>query len=154
MKRLIPFLVAVGSVALMGATASAANLDQSSGSTAGAVAESQAEQAAVNSDWTQVAILAAKSYREGPSVANEFNLATAYTHSGETTLAIPLYADVAANGQYTTVVAQYDYRSGPRPARVSYNMTDEANRRLVELTGQPYDLTAPVDGGPSLSTPR
>ena len=138
MKRLIPFLVAVGSVALMGATASAANLDQSSGSTAGAVAESQAEQAAVNSDWTQVAILAAKSYREGPSVANEFNLATAYTHSGETTLAIPLYADVAERGKLSTARVLYDYRhNGYRPPHLTFNYADEANRRLAVLTGQP-----------------
>jgi len=98
--------------------------------------EQQAEEAGQAGDWAREVALAGASYSKSASLLNEFNLATAYMHTGQNALAIPLYADVAANGQYTDVIAQYNYRTGPRPARVSYNMTDEANRRLTELTGQ------------------
>jgi hypothetical protein len=104
--------------------------------------ELQAQQAALDDNWTAVVSLAGKAYRESPSLNNEFNLATAYTRTGQMALAIPLYADVAANGRYSEVTVLYDYRSGTRPPRVQYNIADEANRRLVLLTGQAYDQPA------------
>jgi hypothetical protein len=85
-----------------------------------------------------MALLAAASYRESPGLTNEFNLATAYVHTGRVALAIPLYADVATNGKFTQGTALYDYRHGVRPERVRFNYSEEANRRLVLLTGEPF----------------
>ena len=138
MKYLPPVCIALASVAILATSASAEGHDQVVGNGAAGVTELKAQEAAVSGDWAKVAELAGKAYRQSPSLNNEFNLATAYTHTGQIALAIPLYADVAENGQRVQVTALYDYRRpGARPPRVSFNMADEANRRLELLTGQP-----------------
>ena len=136
MKSSIPFCIALVSCAVIAGSASAQARSQVAENHSAAIMELQAQQAALDDNWTAVASLAGKAYRQSASLNNEFNLATAYTHTGQLALAIPLYADVAANGRYVEATALYDYRSGIRPPRVQYNVADEANRRLELLTGQ------------------
>ena len=135
MKRIIPLLIAIASTAAIASPTFAQTLQRSPSTVSAALAESQAEQAALDGDWSSSAALTAKSYRESPSLTNEFNLAADYARSGQIALAIPLYADVAANGRFSEGTALYAYRSGQRTDRAHFNYTDEANRRLAELTG-------------------
>ena len=94
-----------------------------------------ADQAAAHDDWRKAGELSSEAYRRSPSLVNEFNLASYYARSGQYALAVPLYADVAANGQFSEGFAVYDYRHDPRPKREGFNFSDEANRRLAELSG-------------------
>ena len=96
-----------------------------------------AEVAAAKGDWRAAGRLSGKAYRESPTIINEFNLAAYYAHSHQYALAVPLYEDVAAHGQFTHGQAVYDYRHSAQPQREGFNYTDEANRRLAQLTGQP-----------------
>jgi len=137
MKGSIPFYIALIGCVVAATSASAQAAGQSAETRSAALMELQAQSAAVDGDWSAVADLAGRAYQQSPSINNEFNLATAYTHVGQTALAIPLYADVAAKGQFVEAPVLYDYRSRPRPVRVRYNVADEANRRLELLSGQP-----------------
>jgi hypothetical protein len=106
---------------------------------AAARAKSLAVRAAALGDWPAAAALLEKVYRNDPSLGNEFNLATAYARTGQTTLAVPLYVDVAKNGQFNSAVVLYEYRSetDPRTSRRSFNYSDEALRRIALLQGEP-----------------
>ena len=139
MTRFIPHLMVAGALVagLTAGPAFAQGRPLSPTTTSAVVAEKQSEQAALAGDWANATILAARSYRESPSIINEFNLAADYVQSGRAALAIPLYEDVAANGQFLEAKVVYDYRSGARPDRVQFNYGDEANRRIAELTGEP-----------------
>ncbi len=139
MKHLTPLLIAASALmgGLVAGPALAEGRQLTSSTTSAVIAEKQSEHAAVDRDWTNAAVLAAQSYRESASITNEFNLAADYTHTGQIALAIPLYADVAANGQFVNARAVYDYRHDARPDRVQFNYADEANRRIAELTGEP-----------------
>jgi len=106
---------------------------------AAARARSLAVRAAALGDWPAVTALLEKVYRNDPSLGNEFNLATAYTRTGQTALAIPLYEDVAKKGQFNSATALYQYRdeADPRTPRRSFNYSDEALRRIALLQGEP-----------------
>lgn len=130
MKRLISTLVAIGGLAALAAPALAQD------SQAPAKLEVHAEQAMLAGDWNSATAMAGRAYREDPNLRTEFNLATAYEHTGQVGLAIPLYQDLAQRGQFVDTQALYDYRSGIRPERVRYSYAGEANRRLQILTGQ------------------
>ncbi len=151
MTCFVPLLIAIAGVCVMASptlaqdrgpapgAAPATDMPPAPGTTSAAQLASRAEQAGADSDWSAMAILAAASYRESPGMVNEFNLATAYAHTGRTALAIPLYADVVQNGKFTQGTALYDYRHGVSPKRVRFNFSDEANRRLALLTGEPFE---------------
>ena len=130
MKRFISTLVAIGSLAALAAPALA--MDQE----ATHKLEVNSEEAMLAGDWNSATAMAGRAYREDPNLKTEFNLATAYEHSGQAALAIPLYQDLARRGQFVDTQALYDYRSGVRPDRVVFNYAGEANRRLAVLTGQ------------------
>ncbi len=140
MKGSIPFCIALIGCAVAATSASAQS--QSAETRSAALMELQAQSAAVSGDWAAVADLAGRAYQQSPSINNEFNLATAYTHTGQAALAVPLYADVAAKGQFVEAPVLYDYRSNVRPERVRYNVADEANRRLELLTSQPSQVAS------------
>jgi hypothetical protein len=137
MKRLVSLFVAIGGVAALAGPALAQDRPQTPATTEAARLEMQADQAALDGDWATLTTLAGASYRASPSLANEFNLATAYVHNGQTALAVPLYADVAAHGQFAQGALLYDYRnpSAPVPVHKRVNYSDEANRRIAILTG-------------------
>ena len=98
--------------------------------------ELQAQAAAVDSNWSLEVAWAPQSYRRSPSLENEFNLASGYEKTGRAALAIPLYQDVAAHGQFIAGQAVYDYRhGGARPPRDRYNLADEAQRRIDQIVG-------------------
>ena len=135
MKRFISGFLLLACTAGIAASASAADHPLAGNSASAAVLESNSEQSAIAGDWYAVADQSGRAYNESPNLTNEFNLATAYMHTGQNALAIPLLLDSAANGQFTQAKVLYDYRSGQRPARIQYNVADEANRRLAILTG-------------------
>ena len=98
-----------------------------------------ATEAGAANNWYVEVALAEKAYREDPTVQNEFNLATGYQHTGRATLAIPLYQDVAARGQYMQSRAVYNYEAAPNvPGRViDSTLGMEAQRRLDMIAGKP-----------------
>ena len=96
--------------------------------------------ASVRGDWVAAAALAAKAYRENPNVTNEFNLATSYQRIGRSTLAIPLYQDLATRGQFTVTHVVYDYRHEGGGRRMDQFISDEASRRLDMIAGLPASL--------------
>jgi hypothetical protein len=100
-----------------------------------------AQTASLAGDWTSEVALAGKAYKEDPSLLNEFNLATGYEQLGRTTLAIPLFQDVAARGQYIHVQAVYDYHArvlgGARVRHMDSTLSDESTRRLNLIAGRP-----------------
>lgn len=129
--------IAAAAAALAAAPAMAQNLSLTSGSTAAHIAELNAEQAAVDNDWSAVAADAARAYQAAPSAENEFNLAVAYENTGRATLAIPLYRDVAARGQMAIGRALYDYHRTRGPDHKAFYLRDQAANRLYALTGVP-----------------
>lgn len=96
--------------------------------------------AGVRGDWTTQVTLAARAYRENPSLVNQFNLATGYENTGRSALAIPLYQDIASRGQFVSVKAVYDPRTTPRGRLLLPNLADEASRRLNAIAGRPASL--------------
>ncbi len=138
MKRLAAIFAAIG-VSLVATSALAQDQGQVFDAAAAARAKSLAVRAAALGDWPAVAALLEKVYRNDPSLGNEFNLATAYARTGQATLAIPLYEDVARKGQFNSATALYEYRGeiDPRTPRRNFNYSDEALRRIALLQGQP-----------------
>jgi len=61
------------------------------------------QSAAARGDWNTALAFFQRSYREKPSLLNEFNLATAYQRTGRGDLAVPLYLDLVDRGQLTEV---------------------------------------------------
>ncbi len=137
MKRFIPILIAIASAAAIASPVLAQDQQAAPAGNSASQTEVQSELAMRAGDWNSAAALSGQSYRENPTLRNEFNLATAYVHTGQPALAIPLYADVARSGHFTETQALYDYHSRARPGRVQFNYADEANRRLDMLTGSP-----------------
>ena len=91
-----------------------------------------AEVASQRGDWNESARLAEISYRAKPDLWNEFNLATAYQHTGRGALAIPLYIDLTERGQYARTSPLYSNdRSWPAPMLPF--MADEAAHRLAQM---------------------
>ena len=136
-KLAIVSAAAVSSLLLSCATAWADNPSPVSGSNQDRKIELQAQTAAIDSNWYLEVALATKAYRKSPSLENEFNLASGYEKTGRAALAIPLYQDVAAHGQFIAGQAVYDYRhGGARPPRDRYNLTDEAQRRIDQIVGR------------------
>jgi hypothetical protein len=97
----------------------------------------QGQSAGVRGDWALAASLAVKAYREDPTVANEFNLATAYQNTGRSTLAIPLYQDLTRRGQFTTAKVVYNYRDEASGRKMNHLISEEATRRLNMIAGRP-----------------
>jgi hypothetical protein len=99
-----------------------------------------AQEAAFNNDWITQVAFAAKAYREDSTVQNEFNLATGLEHTGRIILAIPLYQDVSARGQYVASHVVYDYRKEPYIVGqrvIDSTLGGEATRRLNAIAGRP-----------------
>jgi hypothetical protein len=137
MKRLINMVVAIGALGLS-TSAVAQDLNQS-GLSWGAPTARTERQAAVLGDWSAALAVTEKAYRDNPTLGNEFNLATAYAHTGRADLAIPLYEDVAAKGQFSNATVLYEYRrSDGRLSHRTFNYSDEALRRIALLTGQDF----------------
>ncbi len=134
----------------MATSALALDHPQAASTASADVLESQSEQSAVDGDWYAVADLSGRAYNKSPNLTNEFNLAAAYMHTGQSALAIPLLLDAAANGQFTEAKVLYDYRAGQRPARIQYNVADEANRRLAILTRGSADTSVRLARASSL----
>lgn len=97
--------------------------------------------AGLRNDWTTQTALAARAFREDPSLVNQFNLATGYENTGRSALAIPLYQDIASRGQYVSIKAAYDPRNESRRGRLLLpNLAAEASRRLDAIAGRPAPL--------------
>jgi hypothetical protein len=127
--------LAATAAALLTTPALAQGLLAAANTPAAHAAELNAQEAAINDDWSGVLADAARAYNLTPSVENEFNLAAAYENTGRPTLAIPLYRDVAARGRMTVGEAVYDYRRGPGPEYKWFFLSDAASNRLYALKG-------------------
>lgn len=91
-----------------------------------------AEVASQRGIWNESARLAEISYRAKPDLWNEFNLATAYQHTGRSAEAIPLYIDLTERGQFARSYPLYSYdRSWPAPMLPF--LADEAAHRLNQM---------------------
>jgi len=133
MKPLDSICLAIASAAIIATPVLAA--DQQEPATVSAeVAQIRSEQASVRGDWPEATRLDEQSYRESPSISNEFNLATDYTRTGQPALAIPLYQDVAEHGGDRTAGAVYNDRTQASPPRERFNYAEEAVRRLDAMT--------------------
>jgi hypothetical protein len=136
MKPLNSFCLAIASAAIIATPVLAAD-QQEPAIYAAEVSQLHGEQASVRGDWAEATRLDEQSYRQSPSISNEFNLATDYTHTGQPALAIPLYQDVAEHGGDRTAAAAYNDRTQAAPPRERFNYAEEAVRRLDALTDQP-----------------
>jgi len=136
MKRLSTICLAVASVSLLASGALAAE-QQEPGTYAAQIAQTRGLQAAVRGDWAAATRFDQQSYRQSPSVSNEFNLAADYARTGQPALAIPLYQDVAENGGFRKAYSVYNDRTQEQPALEQFNYAAEATRRLGVLTDQP-----------------
>jgi hypothetical protein len=92
----------------------------------------QANLASQRGDWAISVSFAERSYRENPSIRDEFNLATAYEHMGRGDLAVPLYIDLVDRGQYTQTVPIDNFYGLPQSPMLA-NLADEAASRLKRL---------------------
>ncbi len=139
MSRLRSLLTLALAATALSSAALAQDRDASFDAAAASRAKSLAVRAAALGDWAEVTRLLEKVYRDDPSLGNEFNLATAYVHTDQASLAIPLYADVARKGQFNQAVALYQFKSDVDPLlpRRSFNYSDEALRRIAALQGDP-----------------
>jgi len=137
MTRLIDIVIIVGALGVS-TSAGAQDLGQSDLSL-GAPTVRAERNAAVLGNWSAALAVTEKAYRDNPTLGNEFNLATAYAHVGRADLAVPLYEDVAAKGQFSTATVLYEYRrSDGRMSHRTFNYSDEALRRIALLTGQDF----------------
>ena len=143
MKTLALSLATAGAAALfLASPASAQDLPPAAAQQTAHADEVQAEATISHDDWSAALAAAARSYREYPTLRNEFNLASAYEHAGDATLAILLYQDVAARADLAWGVTLYDYRRTGGPEHKSFYLADEAARRLTVLTGTPVASSA------------
>jgi len=96
--------------------------------------EREGEWAAERGDWKTTLAFSERSYRQTPDLVNEFNLATAYEHTGSNALAIPLYIDLVERGQYT-LTAPLLNSDGTVPAPMQRTISMESAKRLDLLGG-------------------
>jgi hypothetical protein len=94
--------------------------------------ELQGEMAAERSDWKMTLAFSERSYQQTPDLINEFNLATAYEHTGSSALAIPLYIDLVERGQYTLTQPGLN-SDGTNPTPMLRTISLESAKRLGRM---------------------
>jgi hypothetical protein len=89
--------------------------------------------AAARGDWNTALAFFQRSYREKPSLLNEFNLATAYQRTGRGDLAVPLYLDLVDRGQQTEVTPIENTNGSFDQKAPASDIADEARERLIRM---------------------
>jgi hypothetical protein len=89
--------------------------------------------AAARGDWNKALAFFQRSYREKPSVLNEFNLATAYQRTGQGALAVPLYLDLIDRGGSTEVTPIQNADESFDQRAPASDIADEARDRLIKM---------------------
>jgi len=104
------------------------------------------QSAAQRGDWLISAAFSGRSFKQTPNMTTEFNLATAYQHTGRADLAIPLYIDIAERGQYLKTVPLLN-ADGTWPLNLmSSTYADEASKRLLSMGARPESLPQSAPG--------
>jgi hypothetical protein len=88
---------------------------------------------AARGDWTMALAFFERSYREKPSILNEFNLATAYQRTGQGALAVPLYLDLIDRGRLTEVTPVQNSNGSFDQKAPASDIADEARERLIRM---------------------
>jgi len=91
------------------------------------------QSAAARGDWNTALAFFQRSYREKPSLLNEFNLATAYQRTGRGDLAVPLYLDLVDRGQQTEVTPIENTNGSFDQKAPASDIADEARDRLIRM---------------------
>jgi tetratricopeptide (TPR) repeat protein len=91
------------------------------------------QSAAARGDWNTALAFFQRSYREKPSLLNEFNLATAYQRTGRGDLAVPLYLDLVDRGQQTEVTPIENTNGSFDQKAPASDIADEARERLIRM---------------------
>jgi hypothetical protein len=94
--------------------------------------EAQGEVAAQSGNWKMTLAFSERSYQQKPDLFNEFNLATAYQHTDNNALAIPLYLDLVERGQYTATASILN-ANGTMPPAMLRTISMESAKRLGVL---------------------
>jgi tetratricopeptide (TPR) repeat protein len=89
--------------------------------------------AAARGDWNTALAFFQRSYREKPSLLNEFNLATAYQRTGRGDLAVPLYLDLVDRGQQAEVTPIENTNGSFDQKAPASDIADEARERLIRM---------------------
>jgi hypothetical protein len=89
--------------------------------------------AAARGDWNTALAFFERSYREKPSILNEFNLATAYQRTGQGALAVPLYLDLIDRGRLTEVTPVQNANGSFDQKAPASDIADEARERLIKM---------------------
>jgi hypothetical protein len=89
--------------------------------------------AATRGDWDVALAFFERSYREKPSILNEFNLATAYQRTGQGALAVPLYLDLIDRGRLTEVTPVQNSNGTFDQKQPASDIADEARERLIKM---------------------
>jgi hypothetical protein len=108
----------------------------------------------VRGDDYTAANLFFRAYQARPTVKNRFNLAAAYASIGKVDIAIQMYTDLVADGEFThfSEVHSYEgrsYEGGARQTR-AFNVSDESRVRLAGLRRS--DTTASIGAGADAGT--
>jgi len=89
--------------------------------------------AAARGDWNTALAFFQRSYREKPSLLNEFNLATAYQRTGHGDLAVPLYLDLVDRGQQAEATPIENTNGSFDQKAPASDIADEARERLIRM---------------------
>ena len=89
--------------------------------------------AAAKGDWNTALSFFARSYREKPSILNEFNLATAYERTGQGALAVALYLDLVDRGRLTEATPVQNANGTFDQKAPASDIADEARDRLIRM---------------------
>jgi hypothetical protein len=89
--------------------------------------------AASRGDWNTALTFFVRSYREKPSILNEFNLATAYQRTGQGALAVPLYLDLIDRGRMVEITPVRNTDGSFDQKSPSRDIADEARDRLIRM---------------------
>ncbi len=105
--------------------------------------------AGARGDWSASRELGELSYSERPDIWNEFNLATAYEHTGRTSQAVPLYTDLVERGRSVALVPVQNF-DGSWPQAMAPTVSEESARRLDWIAGRSPRPYAASNGYPIL----
>jgi hypothetical protein len=105
--------------------------------------------AAARGDWDTALAFFERSYREKPSILNEFDLATAFQRTGRGALAVPLYLDLIDRGGSIEVTPIQNADESFDQKAPASDIADEARDRLIKMHAMDLSTAGAVQASAS-----